>query len=138
METAANYLAANLVGAVLDAPKAAHEFVRQAVGGFEMETFGTIWLDNRHRVLAVDQLFRGTIDGASVHPREVVKAAIAHNAAAAILFHNHPSGTPDPSHADEMITRRLRDALALIDVRVLDHIIAAKSGVCSFAEKGLL
>jgi DNA repair protein RadC len=94
-------------------------------------------LDGRHRLLAVENLFRGTISSSSVHPREVVKSALAHNAAAVVLFHNHPSGLTEPSAADELITRRLREALALIDVRVLDHLIVAES-VYSFAEHGLL
>jgi DNA repair protein RadC len=90
-------------------------------------------LDSRHRLIAVENLFRGTINSASVHPREVVKAALAHNAAAVVLYHNHPSGLTEPSAADELITRRLKEALALIDVRVLDHLIVAES-IYSFAE----
>ena len=99
--------------------------------------FAILWLDNRHRVIAFEELFRGTIDGASIHSREVVKSALGHNAAACIMAHNHPSGVSDPSRADENITRRLRDALALIEVRVLDHIIVGEDCV-SFAERGLL
>ena len=95
-------------------------------------------LDNRHRVVECQELFRGTIDGASVHPREVVKEALQRNAAACILLHNHPSGVAEPSHADELITRRLKDALALVDIRVLDHLIVAGEEVISFAEKNLL
>jgi DNA repair protein RadC len=83
-------------------------------------------------------MFRGTVDGASVHPREVVKQALARNAAAVILVHNHPSGVAEPSHADELVTQRLRDALALVDVRVLDHIIVGDGGCLSFAERGLI
>jgi DNA repair protein RadC len=94
-------------------------------------------LDSRHRLIAVETLFRGTVDGASVHPREVVKAAIAHGAAAAILFHNHPSFCSTPSQADEIITQRLRDCLALIDVKVLDHLIIGER-FFSFAEHGLI
>jgi DNA repair protein RadC len=90
-------------------------------------------------LIACQDLFRGTIDGASVHPREVVKEALRHNAAAVILAHNHPSsGIAEPSHADELITRRLREALALVDIRVLDHLIVAGDSVLSFAERGLL
>jgi DNA repair protein RadC len=94
-------------------------------------------LDSRHRLIAVENLFRGTINSASVHPREVVKAALTHNAAAVVLYHNHPSGLSEPSAADELITRRLKEALALIDVRVLDHLIIAES-IYSFAEHALL
>ena len=97
-----------------------------------------MYLDNRHRVISFAELFRGTIDGASVHPREVVKEALSRNAAAVILVHNHPSGLPEPSQADEFITRRLKDALALVDIRVLDHLVVG-DGICeSFAERGLL
>ena len=102
------------------------------------ELFCCLHLDNRHRLIAFDELFRGTIDGASVHPREVVKQALARNAAAVILAHNHPSGVAEPSQADELITRRLREALALVDIRVLDHCIVADTGCLSFAERGLL
>ena len=102
------------------------------------EGFCGVFLDNRHRVIALEELFRGTIDGASVHPREVVKRALAKNAAAVILAHNHPSGIAEPSQADELITRRLKEALALVDIRVLDHLVIG-DGVCeSFAERGLL
>jgi len=94
-------------------------------------------MDNRNRLICVENLFRGTIDGASVHPREVVKAALQQNAAAVILFHNHPSGVATPSQADQIITDRLKDALALIDVRVLDHLIVGEE-IYSFAEAGLL
>lgn len=102
------------------------------------EEFGVMYLDSQHRLRASEVLFRGTIDGASVYPREVVKAAIANNAAALILFHNHPSGGPEPSSADRAITRRLVDALALIDVRVLDHIVVGAAECVSFAERGLI
>ena len=96
------------------------------------------WLDRRDRVIAFDELFRGTIDQASVHPREVVRQALTRNAAAVILAHNHPSGVAEPSEADEQITRRLKDALGLVDIRVLDHLVVG-DGVCeSFAERGLL
>ena len=98
-----------------------------------------MFLDNRHRVIAFEELFTGTIDGTSVHPREVVRTALFHNAAAVILAHNHPSGVAEPSQADEQITRRLKDALALVDVRTLDHIIIGDGdSSVSFAERGLL
>ena len=99
--------------------------------------FAVLWLDNRHRVLAFEELFRGTIDGASVHPREVVKAALRHNAAACIFAHNHPSGDPTPSPADKRITQRLKEALGLVEVRALDHVVVAET-TCSFAELGLM
>jgi DNA repair protein RadC len=102
------------------------------------EVFCCLFLDNRHRLIAFDELFRGTIDGASVHPREVVRQALQRNAAAVILAHNHPSGVAEPSQADELITHRLKDALALVDIRVLDHLIVGDSRCTSFAERGLL
>lgn len=102
------------------------------------EVFAVLFLDNRHRVIAFEDLFFGTINGASVYPREVVRQALHHNAAAVILTHNHPSGVAEPSRADEKITTRLCDALALVDVRVLDHIVVAGSATVSFAERGLL
>jgi DNA repair protein RadC len=111
--------------------------LRIHLGGCDHEIFGVLHLDYRHRLIAREDLFRGTVDGASVHPREVVKAALAHNAAGVILFHNHPSGIAEPSQADELITRRLIDALALVDIRVLDHLIVTER-VYSFAEHGLL
>ena len=102
------------------------EFLKLRIGHLEHEVFAVLWLDNRHCVLGFEELFRGTIDGASVHPREVVKSAFRHNAAACILAHNHPSGVSTPSRADQALTRRLSEALALIDVRVLDHIVVAR------------
>ena len=102
------------------------------------EVFGCLYLDNRHRVLAFAELFRGTIDGASVHPREVVKEALAANAAAVILVHNHPSGVAEPSQADLALTRRLREALALVEIRVLDHLVVGDGETVSLASRGLL
>ena len=104
----------------------------------EAEVFCVMFLTNRHRVIACEEMFQGTIDGASVHPREVVKRALQLNAAAVCLAHNHPSGVSEPSRADEAITRRLRDALALVDIRVLDHLIVGGADITSFAELGLL
>lgn len=101
------------------------------------EVFACLFLDNRHRVIEFEELFRGTVDGASVHPREVVKRALHHNAAAVILTHNHPSGVSEPSQSDQRITQRLKDALALVDIRVLDHIVVGDESV-SFAERGLI
>jgi DNA repair protein RadC len=100
--------------------------------------FGSLFLDNRHRVIAVRELFQGTIDGASVHPRVVVQQALEVNAAAMVFFHNHPSGVAEPSRADEMLTRRLSEALALVDVRVLDHFVVSGGESVSFAERGLI
>ncbi len=102
------------------------------------EVFAVLFLDNRHRVIAYEELFFGTIDGASVHPRQVVRRALHHNAAALILAHNHPSGVAEPSRADEQITQRLKEALGLIDVRVLDHFVIGDGESVSFAERGLL
>ena len=122
---------------VMSSPALTREFLRVRLGACEHEIFGILHLDGRHRLIAVEDLFRGTISSASVHPREVVKAVLAQNAAAVLLFHNHPSGISEPSAADELITRRLKEALALIDVRILDHLIIAES-IFSFAEHGLL
>jgi DNA repair protein RadC len=95
-------------------------------------------LDKRHRLIACEDLFRGTIDGASVHPREVVKAALRHNAAAVLCAHNHPSQNPEPSQADELITSRLKLALEIVDIRLLDHLVVSAGGCVSMAERGLL
>ncbi len=122
---------------VLNSPNRTREFLRLKLGALEHEVFAMIALDNRHRMIEYVELFRGTVDGASVHPREVVKEALRLNAAALILVHNHPSGVADPSQADELITERLRDALALVDIRVVDHLIVAET-VTSLAERGLL
>ena len=122
----------------LTSPHATREFLCLQLGGCEHETFSCLFLDNRHRVLSFEKLFYGTIDGATVHPREVVKRALANNAAAVIFCHNHPSGDIDPSEADQRLTRRLKEALALIDVRVLDHFIVGGNEASSFAEKGLI
>ena len=121
----------------LTSPRASKDYVKLQLATFEHEVFACLFLDNRHHVITFEELFRGTIDGASVYPREVVKACLRHNSAAVILAHNHPSGVAEPSVADERITKRLKDALALIDVRVLDHLIVGEE-VISFAERGLL
>jgi DNA repair protein RadC len=133
-----HYAEALRCGPVLDSPRATRDFLVARLRDAPHELFCCLHLDNRHRLIAFDELFRGTIDGASVHPREVVKQALARNAAALILAHNHPSGVAEPSQADELITRRLREALALVDIRVLDHLIVADNGCLSFAERGLL
>ena len=125
-------------GTALTSPQQTRDFLMARLAEREYETFTVIHLDNRHRLIACQDLFRGTIDGASVHPREVVKEALRHNAAAVILAHNHPSGVAEPSRADELITRRLREALGLVDIRILDHVIVAGGETVSFADKGLL
>jgi DNA repair protein RadC len=123
---------------VLTSPALTRDFLRIHLGTCEHEVFGMLHLDSRHRLIAVENLFRGTINSASVHPREVVKAVLTQNAAAVVLYHNHASsGVAEPSAADELITRRLKEALALIDVQVLDHLIVGES-IYSFAEHGLL
>jgi DNA repair protein RadC len=125
-------------GPPLANPRATRDYLRARLRDRDHEVFCCLFLDNRHRVIAFDEVFRGTIDGASVHPRDVVKLALTRNAAAVILAHNHPSGIAEPSQADEMITGRLRDALALVDIRVLDHIVVGDGACVSFAERGLL
>lgn len=124
-------------GRALTSPVDSQEFLAVRLAHLEHEVFAVLWLDNRHRILAFEELFRGTIDGSSVHPREVVKSALGHNAAACIMAHNHPSGVSEPSRADLNITQRLRDALALVDVRVLDHIVVGET-CTSLAERGLV
>jgi DNA repair protein RadC len=122
----------------LTSPGAVRDYLRLALGARPHEVFVCLYLDAQHRILGVDELFRGTLTQTSVYPREVVKAALGANAAAVIFAHNHPSGVAQPSQADELLTRQLRDALALVDVRVLDHFIVAGSQALSFAERGLL
>ncbi len=122
---------------VMASPMRTREFLQLKLGAREHEVFCMLALDNRHRLIEFIELFRGTVDGASVHPREVVKEALRLNAVAVILVHNHPSGVAAPSQADELITHRLKEALALVDVRVLDHLVVGES-IQSFAEAGLL
>ena len=114
------------------------DFLRLLLGAREHEVFVALFLDSQHRVLRADELFRGTLSQTSVYPREVVKAALAANAAAVIFAHNHPSGVAQPSQADELLTRSLKEALALVDVKVLDHFIVAGHQATSFVECGLL
>lgn len=123
---------------VIESPKAARELVALRLAPHQREVFSILWLDNRHRVIAFEELFFGTIDGCSVHAREVVRQAIHHNAAACILAHNHPSGVAEPSHADRSITSKLREALNLIDVRLLDHLVVGGSHITSMVEDGML
>lgn len=125
-------------GRALSSPQATRDYLVLKLGARECETFCCLFLDSRHRLIEFVELFRGTIDGAVVHPREVVKEALKRNAAAVIFAHPHPSGVAEVSAADELITRRLKDALQLVDIRVLDHLIVAGGEVFSFAERGLL
>lgn len=122
----------------LSSPRAVGDYLRLTLAGRDHEVFVAILLDAQHRVIACEELFRGTLTQTSVYPREVVKCALRHNAAAVILAHNHPSGVAEPSRADEMLTRSLRSALALVDIQVLDHFVVAADRTMSFAERGLL
>ena len=125
-------------GNALSSPSAVRDFLRLVLSGRDREVFVVLLLDAQHRVIAVDELFIGTLTQTSVYPREVVKVALRHNAAALIFAHNHPSGLAEPSNADEMLTRTLKTALALVDIPVLDHFIVAGGTTTSFAERGLL
>ncbi len=125
-------------GSALNSPGAVREYLKLMLSGLEHEVFIVVFLGAQHRVIASEEMFRGTLTQTSVYPREVVKAALRHNAAALIFAHNHPSGVPEPSRADEMLTTALKQALALVDVRVLDHFIVAGNQVVSFAERGLI
>ena len=139
LELGRRYLESNLNRDVaLTSPGDTRNFLKARLRAYPHEVFACLFLDNRHRVICFEELFTGTIDGASVHPREVVRRALYHNAAALIFAHNHPSGVAEPSHSDRQITQRLKDALGLIDVRVLDHIVVGDAEVVSFAERGLL
>jgi DNA repair protein RadC len=122
----------------LTSPGAVRDYLRLALGGRPHEVFVCIWLDAQHRVISCEEPFRGTLTQTSVYPREVVKGALRVNAAAVIFAHNHPSGVAQPSQADELLTRNLKEALSLVDVRVLDHFIIAGNQAISFAERGLL
>ncbi len=121
---------------VLTSPRQTRDYLQSRLGGYPYEVFACLFLDNRHRVIEYEELFRGTIDGASVHPREVVRRSLSHNAAALILAHNHPSGVAEPSQADRAITRRLKAALELVDIRLLDHMIIGSGEITSLAELG--
>ena len=124
---------------LLGSPQAVRDWLRLKLSTLPYEVFGVLWLDNQNRLIKYEELFRGTLAQTSVYPREVVKQALEHNAAAAILVHNHPSGVAEPSRADEMLTRGLKDALAMVDVKVADHfIVAGNAQPISFAERGLL
>jgi DNA repair protein RadC len=123
---------------VLTSPNVVADYLATQFAGMEREVFVCLFLDNRHRLIRYEELFRGTIDGCTVHPREVVKAALRCNAAAVILAHNHPSGVAEPSAADHTLTTRLKAALALVDIRVLDHVVVGGPEAVSFAERGIL
>ena len=125
-------------GLELPSPNSTRDYLRVLLADRKAEVFGCMYLDNRHRVIETAELFQGTIDGAAVYPRVVVQQALTLNAAAVMFFHNHPSGVAEPSHADEAITRRLKDALALVDIRVLEHFIVTAGDSLSFAERGLI
>jgi DNA repair protein RadC len=123
--------------AIVD-PRATGQYLKLKLAAYPYEVFACLFLDNRHRVLGFEELFRGTLDGAAVHPREVVRASLKYNAAAVILAHNHPSGVAEPSGADRNITRQLRDALQLVGVRVLDHLVVGEGEPTSMAARGLI
>ena len=125
-------------GTKLGSPGETSDYLRLRLSSLGHEVFVCLFLDNRHRVITMEEMFRGTIDGCSVHPREVAKRALELNAAALIVAHNHPSGDPDPSQADRSLTRRLQDSLALLEVRLLDHFVVGHEGAVSFAERGWL
>ena len=123
---------------VLTSPGAVRDYLRLLLRDLGHEVFLCLWLDSQHRVIETKEAFRGTLTQTSVYPREIVKAALVVNAAAVIFAHNHPSGVAQPSHADELLTRQLKDALSLVEVKVLDHFIVAGTQTLSFAERGLL
>jgi len=125
-------------GNALNSPRAVRDYLQLLLGGRQQEVFLVLFLDTQHCVIAAEELFHGTLSQTSVYPREVVKRVLAHNAAAVILAHNHPSGVAEPSRADEFLTQSLKSALQLVDVRVLDHMVVARTQVVSFAERGLL
>lgn len=139
LEMGRRHLSASLeTGDSLTSPDLVRRYLVAQLRHLNHEVFAVLFLDNQHRLRAFEELFQGTIDGASVYPREVVKRALTHNAAAVILAHNHPSGVAEPSQADRRITTRLREALDLVAVRVLDHMVVGDGEVVSFAERGWL
>jgi DNA repair protein RadC len=125
-------------GAAMSSPEAVKDYLRVRMAGLEHEVFTVLFLDAQNRLIEVKDMFRGTVTQTSVYPREVVKEALSLNAAAVILAHNHPSGLAEPSRADEFLTQTLKSALALVDVRVLDHLVVAAADTVSFAERGLI
>lgn len=125
-------------GAALESTRDTRAYLQARLRDLDREVFCALFLDNRHRVLVFEELFSGTFNGTAVYPREVVRRALRHNAAAVILVHNHPSGVAEPSRADETLTARLKEALALVEVRVLDHLVVGDGEMVSFSERGLL
>jgi len=140
IEAAIGFLEENgrTYGEALTSPSRTAEYLRLRIGASEREVFTVIYLNNQHQIIATEDMFHGTIDGAAVYPREVARRALEHNAAAAIFGHNHPSGVTEPSAADRRITERLQSGLGLLDIRVLDHLIVTEGASYSFAEHGLL
>lgn len=137
-EASSRYMYENMSkGDVLNDVNAVRNYLCHQLRGYPYEVFAVLFLDNKHRVIEYEEMFRGTVNSSAVHPREVIRQAIHHNAAAVIFAHNHPSGSSEPSQADHRITDKLKDALAMVDVRVLDHFIIGDE-VLSFAEKGYL
>lgn len=140
MEAASNYAARqfSMIGQQISSPTETEKYLKGIYKGLQREKFGVLYLDNRHRIIAFEFPFSGTVDGTSVYPREIVKRVLELNASAIILSHNHPTGVPEPSHADERITRRIKSALELIDVRLLDHLVIGADNCTSLAVRGLL
>ena len=139
MEMSRRALAQGLQAApVFDQPQRVKDYLALELGALDQEVFAAVFLDAQHRLLRFERLFQGTLSQASVYPREVVRRALALNAAAVVLAHNHPSGVAEPSRADEFLTQTLKSALALVDVRVLDHVVVGRGQVVSMAERGLL
>jgi DNA repair protein RadC len=139
LEMGRRYLGEKLTrGATLNSTRDTRDYLQACLRDRDHEVFCCLFLDNRHRVLAFEELFRGTLNGTAVYPREILKRALAHNAAALILVHNHPSGVAEPSRADELLTTRLKDALAQVEVRLLDHLVVGDGETVSFSERGLI
>jgi DNA repair protein RadC len=139
LELARRYLLSRISrGRALGSPDEVRQFLQLKMRCLPHEVFACLFLDNQHTVISYEELFRGTIDGASVYPREIVKRSLALNAAAVIFAHNHPSGIAEPSQADQRLTQRLKSALGTVDIRVLDHFVVGESEALSFAERGLL
>ncbi|MBT3723434.1 MAG: DNA repair protein RadC [Gammaproteobacteria bacterium] len=125
-------------GKALTSPELMRDYLRLNLGDRKNEVFGAVYLDNKHRIIRNEELFKGSVNSASVYPRVVAQKALEYNSTAILLYHNHPSGDPEPSIADQTITKRLVDSLAMIDVRVLDHLVVGSLGSVSFAERGLI
>ena len=138
--TMANQLARSKLtkGQALTSPSLTYSCLQTLLQGYEREVFAILFLDSQHRVIKFEELFQGTLDAASVYPREVVKASLACNAATVILVHNHPSGLPEPSRSDRSLTERLQAALAIVEIRVLDHLVIGTEGRVSMTERGWL